>query len=136
MAKPLRFLLRLFNRNWDSKTSLIDAYATFFLLSYVKILSVSCDVLYPISGHIFNTTKYVRLLYFDGTIEYFGKSHLPYSNYCVTDFHCHSNTSPSPLSICVVSKATVKMFLRNCYSRCICLFLLFLLQRWRGEGNA
>lgn len=82
IGKPLRFLLRLFNRNWDSKTSLIDAYATFFLLSYVKILCVACDLLYPVVADVCtsNSTKCISkaLLYYDGTVEYFSVSHLAY----------------------------------------------------------
>ena len=32
---------------WDVKTSIVDAFATFLLLSYVKLLSVSSDLLIP-----------------------------------------------------------------------------------------
>ena len=62
------------------RTSLIDAFATFILLSCVKFLSVSYDLLIP--GRLYDIhgknigTKY---LYRDGTIEYFGKEHLPYA---------------------------------------------------------
>ena len=62
------------------KTSLIDAFATFILLSCVKFLSVSLDLLVP--ARLFDIhgkkigTKY---LYYDGTIKYFGKEHLPYA---------------------------------------------------------
>ena len=62
------------------RTSLIDAFATFILLSCVKFLSVSFDLLtparlYDIYGKIIGT----KYLYYDGTIEYFGKEHLPYA---------------------------------------------------------
>ena len=62
------------------RTSLIDAFATFILLSCVKFLSVSFDLLIP--ARLYNIhgknigTKY---LYYDGTIEYFRKEHLPYA---------------------------------------------------------
>ena len=35
-------------REWNIRNSLLEAYATLFLLSYVKILSVSVDLLDPI----------------------------------------------------------------------------------------
>ena len=62
------------------RTSLIDAFATFILLSCVKFLSVSFDLLIParlydIHGENIGT----KYLYYDGTIEYFGKEHLPYA---------------------------------------------------------
>ena len=44
MWKPFLKFFGLFRRNWEIRTSLIDAYATFFLLSNVKLLSVSFDL--------------------------------------------------------------------------------------------
>ena len=43
--KPFRLIFQLFRDNWDIRTSKIDSFATFFLLSYVKILSVSTDLM-------------------------------------------------------------------------------------------
>ena len=40
--KPVFHLLR---ENWDIQTSVVNSFATFFLLSYVKILTVSTDLL-------------------------------------------------------------------------------------------
>ena len=37
--KPFRYILVLFKRKWDVRTSIIDAYSTFFMLSYIKFLS-------------------------------------------------------------------------------------------------
>ena len=58
---------------------MLDAFATFLLLSYIKLLSVSFDLLFPVSitdvyGHTFSS----MYLYFDATVEYFGNEHLPY----------------------------------------------------------
>ena len=62
------------------RTSLIDAFATFILLSCVKFLSVSFDLLtparlYDIHGKNIGT----KYLYYDGTIKYFENEHLPYA---------------------------------------------------------
>ena len=57
--KPFHFCTARFRRQLDISRSLVDAYATFFLLSYVKILSVSFDILLyakliDIHGHTVN----------------------------------------------------------------------------------
>ena len=68
-----------FRRKWDIRTSLIDAFATFILLSSVKLLGVSFDLLFPIN--LFNELGHridPPYLYFSGEIAYFGKEHLPY----------------------------------------------------------
>ena len=51
-SKYIIFLWRPFHRcfvhfrkHWNIKTSLIDSFATFLLLTYMKFLSISCDVL-------------------------------------------------------------------------------------------
>ena len=62
------------------RTSLIDAFATFILLSCVKFLSVSFDLLVPARLYdIHGKTIGTKYLFYDGTIEYFGKEHLPYA---------------------------------------------------------
>ena len=80
MWRPFQLLFSLFRRNWDIRTSVVDAYATFFLLSLVKFLSVTFDLLVPtkvyyLYGDYYN---YTLALYYAGDIEYFGKEHLPY----------------------------------------------------------
>ncbi len=78
--RPFRYLFSRIRRNWESRTSVIDGFATFFLLSFTKMVSVSVDLLTPvkavdISGG--NLTTWV--LYYDATMEYFGKEHLPFA---------------------------------------------------------
>ena len=79
MWKPFRLLFSLFKRNWDIRTSVIDAYATFFLLSYMKFLNVSFDLLAPTQVYHLNiNSTYTWGLFYSGDIKYFGKEHLPY----------------------------------------------------------
>ena len=78
--KPFHFCTARFRSQLDIRRSLVDAYATFFLLSYVKILSISYDILLPatlidIQGHTLD--RYY--LYHDGTVEFFGETHRPYA---------------------------------------------------------
>ena len=76
--KPFHRCFARFRQQWDIRTSTIDAFATFLLLSNIKLLSVSFDLLTP--TYVFNMNGSVvgTYLYYDGSIEYFGKKHLPY----------------------------------------------------------
>ena len=84
--RPLRILFSLFRRNWDIRTSVIDAYATFFLLSYTKFLNTSFDLLAPTKVYHLNTYNYTHTwaLYYAGDVEYFGKEHLPYGTMAIS----------------------------------------------------
>ena len=67
---------------WDVRSSLIGAFATFLLLSYVKFLSVSADLLNQIEAHkigINCTTSSQHYLYYNASIEFFGPQHRPYA---------------------------------------------------------
>ena len=81
--KPFGAVFSLFRRNWEIKTSLIDAFTTFFLLSSIKFLSVSFDLLLPTKVYQLNSTTghltHSWRLYYDPTVPYFGKQHLPYA---------------------------------------------------------
>ena len=76
--RPFHNLFGLFKRNWNVRTSVIDSFATFFLLSYVKILSVSSDLLIYTHTYSLNSVVSTRLFY-DPSLPYFGKKHLPYA---------------------------------------------------------
>ena len=74
-----------FRNNWNINSSLIDAFATFLLLSYMKFLSVSFDLLTPVRiSNIYGPMQSKQYLYWDGTIRYFGSEHLPYAILAVT----------------------------------------------------
>ena len=76
--KPIKSCLLKFKDKESIKTSLIDVFATFLLLSYSKILSVSFDLL-AFTVPIDSSGKRVgRYLYYDASYEHFGPDHLPY----------------------------------------------------------
>ncbi len=81
MWRPFKILLSLFRKKWDIRTSVIDAFATFFLLSSIKFLSVSFDLLVPTAVYeiYHDHYNYTLGLYYSGDIEYFGPEHLPYA---------------------------------------------------------
>ena len=67
-------------RVWSIKSSLVDVFATFLLLCYVKILSVSIDLLMPVllynqMGH---TLPQLYLLN-QGDVTFLGSQHLPFA---------------------------------------------------------
>ena len=77
--KPFHRCFVCFRREWNIKNSLIDAFCTFLLLSYFKFLSVSFDLLVPVSiFNIHGETNGKYYLLFDGSVEYFGPEHLPF----------------------------------------------------------
>ena len=77
--KPFRICFARFQRQWNIQTSLIQAFVSFLLLSSIKFLNVTFDFLVPV--HIYNIQgkSLEPYLYIDGTVEYFGKQHLPYA---------------------------------------------------------
>lgn len=76
--KPFLECFLRFRRRVDPRTSAIDAFATFMILSYVKLLYVSESTLlptYPLNGQGEElSTAYV---YFSTHIRYFSTKHLP-----------------------------------------------------------
>ena len=77
--KPFHRRFARFRQQWDVRSSIIDAFATFLLLSNIKLLSVSFDLLLPTYVYNMNGSVVGIYLYYDGSIEYFGNKHLPYA---------------------------------------------------------
>ena len=79
--KPFRKMLSKFRKSWDIRTSVIDSFATFFLLTYVKVLSVTADLLIPTEIYKLGSNKSPTAfrLYYSPTVHYFGDNHLPYA---------------------------------------------------------
>ena len=80
--KPFQKIFGLFLQNWNVKTSLIDVFVTFILLSSVKFLSVSHDLLAPVKVYQLNSAGNISIswrLYYDANVPYLGERHLPYA---------------------------------------------------------
>ena len=72
-----------FRHKLNIRTSLIDAFGTFFSLSYVKFLSTSVNLLMSTTvWSTDNTTS--RRVYFDGSMEFFRGEHIPFAITAVT----------------------------------------------------
>ena len=78
--RPFRVCFARFRRKWNLKGSVINAFATFLLLSYSKLLTVSYSLLG--ATELYNN-RGERVgpfaLYFDASIEYFSRQHLPFA---------------------------------------------------------
>ena len=108
--KPFHKFLVYFRRRVDPKTSSIDAFATLILLSYVKIVTVTnflilASYIYNDRGEKFSTP----VVYYDPSIPYFHKEHLPHVLFAIVIFFniCSFSTSPtSVLPNCLFSKVS------------------------------
>ena len=79
VSKPVVSLVKKFDLAIDLKKSAIDAFATFMLLSNVKFLSVSFDLLCPVKVINSEDNSHEWALFYDTSVSYFGSVHLPYA---------------------------------------------------------
>ena len=79
VCKPVKLCFSWFQERHRENTTIIDAFVTFFVLSFVKIISVSFDLLFPVPVYSFNSSEVSLALFYDGSIAYFGKEHLPFA---------------------------------------------------------
>ena len=64
---------------WNVKHSIIDAFATFLVLSYMKFLNTSIDLMIPTTVTDVHGSRLGYFFYYDATIEFMGSQHLPYA---------------------------------------------------------
>ena len=84
VLKPFQIFFLLFKKKWSIRTSMINTFAAFVLLSNVKLLSTCFDILILVDVYQFNslknfTVKHSKRLYSDATMEFLGPKHLPYA---------------------------------------------------------
>ena len=79
MWKPFHYFFARFRRHWGIENTIMDAFVTFFFLSTTKLLSVSCDLLISTKVYTSDGKLYSRNLFYDPSIKYFGKEHMPYA---------------------------------------------------------
>ncbi|XP_064396103.1 uncharacterized protein LOC135343081 [Halichondria panicea] len=82
--RPFHYLFSRIRSNWDSRTSVIDAFATFFLLSFTKMASTSVDLLTAMKAVNLKNNSVTWVLYNDATMEYFETKHLPFAILAIT----------------------------------------------------
>ena len=77
--KPAFCFKKNFLKNWKIKHSILDTFMTFTILSCLKISSVSMDLLVPVTVYNIKNKQSRLALYYDSSISYFSKEHLPYA---------------------------------------------------------
>ena len=82
--KPFHMILAVIDKSLNIRTSVFDAFTTFFLLSYVKIVSVTADILIPTQIYKLGSNSSTLGLYYSPSIRYFGQTHLPYAILALT----------------------------------------------------
>ena len=76
LLKPFRKCLK---GDFNAKPAFINAFVTFLVLSYVKLLSVSFDLLVYVNVYNPSGENVGAYLFYDASIKYFGHEHLPYA---------------------------------------------------------
>ena len=79
MWKPFHYFFARFRRQWGIQTTIMDAFVTFFFLSTTKLLSVSFGLLIATELFTNDGKLYSWNLYYDPSIKFFGREHLPYA---------------------------------------------------------
>ena len=77
--RPFHRCLAIFRRQWNIRSYLVHALATFIVLSYVKILNTSFEFLIP--SHVYNMdgkSLNKAYWYYDGRVDMTSKGYLPY----------------------------------------------------------
>ena len=77
--RPFHKCLARFRRPWNLRYSIIDAFATFLLLSYMKLLTTSVDLLIPVQVYNSSGVSKGQYLYYDASIPFMGRDHIPYA---------------------------------------------------------
>ena len=78
---PVKSFFRLFHRNWNPKSTILNTFGTFILLVYSKLIFLSINLLfatytYDSSGEVvLNST----VLLFDTNVKFFHSEHIPYA---------------------------------------------------------
>ena len=117
-CKPLYFCFHKFRKEWNIKTSLVASFATFYLLSYVKIINVTADILTPTYYYNIQGDKSELYFYYNASMKYFGEEHLPYAVFAVI-FSFLFNVCPL-LLLCLYPCTCFHKCLNNCKTGCRC----------------
>ena len=79
--RPFRACLKKFRRSWQPRTSIIDAFATFLMISYTKVTVITISLLTPTREYyVFHDRRSETgelLFYFDPQYSFFRGPHLP-----------------------------------------------------------
>ena len=126
---PFHKCLSHFRKEWHIRRSLVDVFATFILLSYVKVLDISFNILIPVKLWTVNGTEAKEaFLYFDGTVKYFQGEHIPFALLAI-GMLCIFNVFPL-LLLAVYPSQCFQRCLNHCH--CQCQILRMFMDNFQG----
>ena len=76
--RPFQLCSMYFRKEWNMKSSLVNVFATFLLLSYNRLLDISFSLLMFITAYNPRGKAVGRYLYYDSSKEFFGEEHCPF----------------------------------------------------------
>ena len=79
MWKPFKVCTDHYRKTWNNRTSLMEIFATFILLSSVKILQVSFRLLSYIATYDVAGNKLHNIVSLSANVKYLSSHHLPYA---------------------------------------------------------
>ena len=77
--RPFLWCTTRLRQSWNIRHSIIDAFATFLLLSYMTLLNTSFNLLIYTSIHNDFGSFVGHFLFYDTTIEFMGPQHMPFA---------------------------------------------------------
>ena len=106
--RPFHKCFAHLSRQWDVRSSIIDAFATFLLLSSMRFLSVSFDLLKPTRVYDASGSINSYVLSYDQSVELFHSEHIPFGILAVCMFLCF-NVFPIFILLMFPSKCFQKL---------------------------
>lgn len=113
--RPFRMCFSRFQRHLDAKSSIINAFATFFVLSYSQIVEMSIILLTPTSKYNSEGQILGLVLLYDGSVEYFGKEHVKYAVFAIITLFVFS----------ILPVVILLMHPLQCVQRCLTYYHLY-----------
>jgi hypothetical protein len=134
---PVKSFFRLFHRNWNPKTTILNTFGTFILLAYSKLIFVSINLLFAVytydsSGEpIPNST----VLLFDTNVKFLHSEHIPYVILALSIIFIF--VLPPPLLLLFYPTRFFRKLLRSCgFKRWdVLTFIMDIFQGWYKDGT-
>ena len=137
LAIPVKSFFRLFHRNWNPKSTILNTFGTFILLVYSKLIFLSINLLFAVytydsSGEVvLNST----VLLFDTNVKFFHSQHIPYAVLALSVIIIF--VPPPPLLLLFFPTRLFRKLLRCCgFKRWDILnFIMDIFQGWYKDGT-
>ena len=128
--KPFHKCVTRLRRSWDPTASIVNAFSTFLLLNFSKVITVTVYCFY--NTKIWNSkSELMTLLYSEPSVAQYSKQHLPYI-ICSCCFMVLFVLVPT-LLICLYPTKTFRRLLRICLSLRLQNALFIFIDTFQGH---